>query len=98
MRSFLPLSACPRCRMTEIPRRRFVVDSLAGPAALAAPAAFGQTAKAANDQLTVAVIGPGGMGTAHLKLLAARKDVRIAYVCDVDANRAQAAGKVATDA
>src|SRR3954471_11235234 len=83
--------------MTDIPRRRFVVESLAGPAALAAAAAFGQTAQAAGDVLTIAVIGPGGMGTNHLKLLAARKDVRITYVCDVDANRAQAAGKLASD-
>ena len=83
--------------MTDLPRRQFVVESLAGPAALAA-AAFGQTAKAANDQLTVALVGPGGMGTNHLKLLAARKDVRIAYVCDVDGNRSQAAGKTAVDA
>ena len=83
--------------MTEVHRRRFVVESLAGPAALAAAAAFGQTAKAANDQLTIALIGPGGMGSNHLKLLATRKDVRIAYVCDVDGNRAAAAGKVATD-
>jgi predicted dehydrogenase len=84
--------------MSEIPRRRFVVESLAGPAAVAAAAAFGQTAKAASDVLTVGVIGPGGMGTNHLKLLAARKDVRIAYVCDVDANRAQSAAKLAADA
>ena len=30
---------------------------------------------------------PGGMGTNHLRLLAARKDVEVAYVCDVDRNR-----------
>src|SRR3954471_6615193 len=80
--------------MTDIPRRRFVVESLAGPAALAAAAAFGQTAQAAGDVLTIAVIGPGGMGTNHLKLLSARKDVRVAYVCDVDANRPASAAKL----
>jgi predicted dehydrogenase len=42
---------------------------------------------AANDVLTVAVIGPGGMGTSHTNLLAARKDVRVKYVCDVDQQR-----------
>lgn len=84
--------------MADLARRQFVAQSLAGPAALAAAAAFGQIAKAANEQLTVAVIGPGGMGSNHLKLLAARNDVRIAYVCDVDANRSQAAGKLVAEA
>ncbi|MCA9219183.1 MAG: Gfo/Idh/MocA family oxidoreductase, partial [Planctomycetales bacterium] len=42
---------------------------------------------AANEQITVAVIGPGGMGTSHTNLLAARKDVRVKYVCDVDQQR-----------
>ncbi len=81
--------------MSELSRRKFVLDSLAGPAALAAAAAFGQIAQAASDKLTVAVIGPGGMGTAHLTLLSARKDVQIAYVCDVDTNRAGEAFKLA---
>lgn len=81
--------------MSEVSRRRFVVDSLAGPAAIAAAASFGSIAKAASDQLNVGVIGPGGMGTNHLTLLSARKDLRITYVCDVDANRAAAGAKLA---
>jgi predicted dehydrogenase len=47
----------------------------------------------AGDPLTIALIGPGGMGTSHLNLLTARKDVRFAYVCDVDANRLAEASK-----
>ena len=58
-------------------------------AALASAAQLSAATQSAP--LQVAVIGPGGMGTGHLKLLAARQDVRIAYVCDVDANRLAAA-------
>jgi predicted dehydrogenase len=33
------------------------------------------------------LIGPGGMGTNHLRRLAGRKDAEVAYVCDPDRNR-----------
>ena len=61
-------------------------------AALAAAAKLGQAA--ADQPLNIALIGPGGMGTNHLKLLSVRKDVKVQYVCDVDANRLAAAAKV----
>jgi predicted dehydrogenase len=77
--------------MNDLTRRRFVVQSLVGPAALAAATAFGQQNKSANDKLTVGIIGPGGMGSSHLSLLAARGDVRIAYVCDCDGERLKGA-------
>jgi predicted dehydrogenase len=48
----------------------------------------------AEETVTVGVIGPGGMGTGHLRLLLARKDVRVKYVCDPDAQRAAAAAKL----
>jgi predicted dehydrogenase len=60
--------------------------------ALATAAKLGQAA--ANEPLNIALIGPGGMGTNHLKLLSVRKDVKVQYVCDVDANRLAAAAKV----
>ncbi|MEO8497558.1 MAG: Gfo/Idh/MocA family oxidoreductase [Planctomycetota bacterium] len=67
-------------------RRDFLKTAGVGAVALAMSS---QTAKAAaNEQITVAVIGPGGMGSNHANLLAARKDVRVKYVCDVDAQRA----------
>src|SRR3990167_9025718 len=66
-------------------RRDFLKTAGAGAIALALA---DQTAKAAaNEQITVAVIGPGGMGSNHTNLLAARKDVRVKYVCDVDQQR-----------
>jgi predicted dehydrogenase len=50
-----------------------------------------------GEKLVVGVIGAGGMGTAHLKTLAQRKDVQVAYVCDVDQSRlAEAAKNVAS--
>jgi predicted dehydrogenase len=58
---------------------------LMGPAALALGAV--QTKGSPARQVVVGLIGAGGMGTGHLRLLAARKDVEVAYVCDVDARR-----------
>ena len=58
---------------------------MAGAAALslARPA----RAASANEKIVLGVIGPGGMGTNLLKSFAAQKDVELAYVCDVDAER-----------
>lgn len=47
----------------------------------------------ANNKLIVGVIGTGGMGSNHVRTLAKRKDVEIAYVCDVDKNRLAAAAE-----
>lgn len=51
-----------------------------------------------SEKISVAVVGMGGMGTAHLKALCARADVDVAYVCDVDQQRLDAAVQVAVDA
>ena len=52
----------------------------------------------AADQVTIGLIGCGGMGGNHLRMLAARKDVRVTYVCDPDANRLAAAAKTVESA
>ncbi len=49
-----------------------------------------------SNRLPVAVIGPGGMGTAHINLLARNSAVRVAYVCDVDSDRAAKAAETVT--
>lgn len=72
-------------------RREFLVQAGLGAAALSASAATAQAA--AGDPIVLGVIGPGGMGMNHTRLLASRKDVRIAYVCDVDSDRLEAAAK-----
>lgn len=76
-------------------RRTFLCESSLAAAAVAATT-YAQETKSANDQLTVAIIGPGGMGSSHLVPLAARNDVRIKYVCDPDAQRLATAVKKAT--
>ncbi len=52
-----------------------------------------KTVAAEGGKLVVGLIGPGGMGTNHLNLLAKRKDVELAYVCDVDQSRLAAAAQ-----
>ncbi len=49
-----------------------------------------------DEPLPVAVIGPGGMGTSHTNQLASNKAVQVAYVCDVDEQRAARAADVVT--
>ena len=85
-------------RMQE-PRRDFLSSVAATAATAALPALSPAAAGAAQAAPTpVAVIGPGGMGRSHLELLARRDDVRVAWVCDVDAERLAAARKLVVDA
>ena len=72
-------------------RRTFLASSAAAVAASAAPAAL------RADRLPIALVGCGGMGTNHLRLLAARKDIDLRYVCDADASRLANAAKIAAD-
>jgi predicted dehydrogenase len=74
-------------------RRTFLGTAGLGAAGLALTA--GTARAAASRKVVVGMIGPGGMGMNHLRRLAARKDVEVAYVCDVDQNRLAAAAKAA---
>jgi predicted dehydrogenase len=76
-------------------RRTFLKTSAASTAAVALTASV---PAAEPGKLPIALIGCGGMGTNHLKLLAAHKQLAIAAVCDVDATRLANAAKIATDA
>src|SRR4029453_17775024 len=71
--------------MKPIPRRTVLGSGALGAAALA----FGGIpARGASDRrVTVGLIGAGGMGANHLRLLAETRDVHVAYVCDVDRDR-----------
>lgn len=87
--------------MSDHSRREFLGQA-AGSIATMAMASTITSGAGSDDLLTVALIGCGGMGGNHLKLLADRKDVRIAYLCDVDTDRlanaiktVEAAGKPA---
>ena len=82
-------------------RREFLEQSARSLAATTASAAWllssdSVSAQADSDRITVAVIGPGGMGMAHTNLLAVNKSVRVAYVCDVDEQRAAKAAEAVT--
>jgi predicted dehydrogenase len=71
-------------------RRRFLQASALVSSAMAFPALHAQDA---GKRLRLGLIGPGGMGTNHLKLLAKTPDVELAWVCDVDARRLELAAK-----
>lgn len=76
-------------------RREFLQSVGTGAAAMALAASTVRAA--ANESITVGLIGPGGMGTNHLKRLAARPDVRLKFVCDADQSRLlKAAAEVQT--
>jgi predicted dehydrogenase len=89
--------------MSHTHRRGFLKDSSLTLAGAAAAAAWHSQARAddapaaANDRPIVALIGPGGMGSAHLNQLAGNKNVDLAYICEVDETRMAAALKTATD-
>jgi predicted dehydrogenase len=75
-------------------RRTFLKQSAAGAAALSA-ASYART-QGSNERFVVGLIGPGGMGSSHLRTLMGQDDVQIAHVCDVDRNRLGAAATAAT--
>ena len=84
--------------MLPVTRRDFIQSTAAATTAATLAASASVAKAAANDVLTIALIGCGGMGSNHLNNLIARKDVRMAYVCDVDANRLADSAKKAETA
>lgn len=81
-------------------RREFLEQSASTLAATTATAAWlfasessAADGKADSTRMPVAVIGPGGMGTAHTNQLASNPAVQVAYVCDVDEQRAAKAAE-----
>lgn len=77
--------------MSRLPSRRLLLKhagaGVIGSAALS-QLAWGRV-HGAGDRLVLGLIGCGGMGTNLLQSFAGMKDVAIAYVCDVDADRAR---------
>ena len=66
-----------------MPSRRIFLKTSA--AAIAAPSLA--PAVVGPDKLTICLMGCGGMGTNHLKLLAKHPQITIAHICDADSNR-----------
>lgn len=81
--------------MKSSQRRSFLKQTGAGVATLATVGTL--QAADAPQRTIIGVIGPGGMGLNHVRNLAARKDVEIAYVCDVDKTRLARAAKEVED-
>ena len=77
-------------------RRAFLKAAGLGAAIGALPQ--GRTGAAEGEPVRVAVIGTGGMGSYHVRGLAANKGVELAYVCDVDEKRLASAAKQARQA
>jgi predicted dehydrogenase len=75
-------------------RRSFIQQSALATAAVTIAGAQSLHAASPNAKLVVAVIGPGGMGSNHLRNLITYKEVEVAYVCDVDENRLNQATSV----
>ncbi|MBI2807085.1 MAG: Gfo/Idh/MocA family oxidoreductase [Planctomycetes bacterium] len=83
--------------MAQSTRRDFIKTTGVATVGTAALAASSYAAvQGANERVVVGVIGPGGMGTHHIRTLLKQKDVRIAQVCDVDRTRLATAAKNAT--
>jgi predicted dehydrogenase len=70
--------------MNEVSRRTFLGAASALPAATVLQQARGQAGVAANERVTVALIGCGGMGRANLRDFIRLPDFQIAALCDVD--------------
>src|SRR5687767_11704208 len=83
--------------MLEATRRDFIKQASAAAVGTAALTASSYAAvQGANERISVGIIGPGGMGSSHIRTLVNQKDVRIAHVCDVDRTRLATAAKNAT--
>jgi predicted dehydrogenase len=77
-------------------RRGFVRTAAAGAAgaALARSVSPALGTLGANDRISIASIGVGGQGTAHLKEMLKMSDIRVAAVCDVDRSHLEAAARL----
>ena len=79
----------------SIDRRRFLRATVAAPVVLG-PAAVAGADAGPGSRVVVAIIGMGGRGGDHLRGFGKQPGVELAYVCDPDRRRADAAVGVAT--
>jgi len=79
--------------MNSTTRRHFLKHTTTLAASVTLAEATSAAAAAPHEKVVLGLIGPGGMGTALLKSFAAQKNVEVAYVCDVDAQRMSAAAQ-----
>ena len=67
-------------------RRKIIKNTIAGTAAINTPLILNGNIHGANDRVSVAVIGTGGMGRNHINQFLALENVEVAAICDVDEN------------
>ena len=79
--------------MLDHPSRRQFIQQISTVAAAAAISSRGAVSAGAPENLTVALIGCGGRGVHDAELFKRLPGVEIAYVCDVDKARRQAAAR-----
>ena len=70
--------------MSSLRRRAFVQESMMGAAALAARPTLARSASEPSNKVVLALLGAGGRGRRFVAQMAARPDIDIKYVCDVD--------------
>ncbi len=75
-------------------RRRFLSHAAGTVTAMAAAELSAASDAQQAEPIPIALIGCGGMGKQHLRLLAPRKDVRIVWLCEPDADRLAQAVKL----
>ncbi len=68
-----------------------------GLGATALSVSAGQAGGQAGRKIVIGLIGPGGMGTAHLRSLVRTDNIVVGTVCDVDETRLGAAAKLVQD-
>lgn len=71
-------------------RREFIDFGLRGTAAVAAAR---RAAVAANDKVSVAVVGVGRMGNSHVRMLLAAPGAHIGALCDINQEKTERAGQ-----
>src|SRR5262245_59731378 len=81
--------------MKPTSRRRFIQHTAILAGAATFPSAPSLHAAGAANKVVLAIVGPGGMGMNHLRAFAPNKEVEIAYVCDPDEKRREAAAREA---
>lgn len=81
--------------MADLNRRGFLMDSTAATLAGAGLVTLAATGRADEkaDPVPIGIIGPGGMGMSHVRLLAKNPEVRVAWICDVDDARLASAAE-----
>src|SRR4029434_1984401 len=77
-------------------RRSFLESSVAAGLATALSAAASQKAYAANDKISIGMMGVRGRGGSVLSTFAGLREVEVRYVCDID-ERALEAGLVGVE-